>query len=99
MDDVLILVKQTKIQDEFHIQHNQEVERQIFCKVQSVSRSEFFSGGQNGLHPVFLFEVFPADYHSEPELIFHNVRYAIYRTFLKNADALELYAAQKGGIQ
>ncbi|MDE5769083.1 MAG: hypothetical protein K2H82_06830 [Oscillospiraceae bacterium] len=99
MDDVLILVKQEKIQDEFHIQHDQEKQRQIFCKVHSVSRTEFFSGGQNGLHPAFVFEIFPADYHSEPELIFHNVRYAIYRTFLKNADALELYAAQKGGIQ
>lgn len=99
MDDVLILVKQVKTLDELHIQHDQEIKHQIFCKVHSVSRSEFFAGGQNGLHPAFLFEVFPADYASEPELIFHDVRYAIYRTFLKNPDALELYAEQKGGVQ
>lgn len=99
MDDVLILVKQEKIRDELHVQHDREIQRQIFCKVRSVTRAEFFSGGQNGLHPALVFEVFPADYQSEPELIFHGMRYAIYRDFLKHADTLELYAEQKGGVQ
>lgn len=99
MDDVLILISQEKVQDELHVQHNQETRQQIFCKVSSASRAEFFAGGQSGISPAYRFEIFPADYAGETELEFHNHRYAVYRTFQKNEDVLELYVQQKGGVQ
>ena len=98
MDDVIILLTHTPVLDEDHVQKMQEQRRQIFCHVNSVQRAEFFSGGQSGLSPAFMFEVFPADYAGEQELEFHDVRYAVYRTFQRDADTLEVYAQREGGI-
>ena len=98
MDDVMILLQHKPELDENHVQKMQEQRRQIFCRVKSVNRSEFFAAGQSGLSPAFLFEVFPADYAGEQELEFHGVRYAVYRTFQRDADTLEVYAQREGGI-
>lgn len=99
MDDVLILISHEQKQDDCGVQRSQEQRRQIFCKVQSASRAEFFAGGQNGLSPEFQFTVFPADYAGEAELEFHGKRYAVYRTFRRSDDCLELYVQRKGGVQ
>lgn len=99
MDDVLFLISQEQVQDELYVQHSQEVRRRIFCQVDSVKRSEFFAAGQSGLSPEFCFIVFPLDYAGETELEFHEKRYAIYRTFQRDTDHLEIYVQRKGGVQ
>lgn len=71
--------------------------RPVFAKVGSVTRSEFFNAGRNGLNPEFVFSMFAADYHGETALTYNGEAYAVYRTYLKDGDYIELYAERKGG--
>ena len=56
------LIAVTRTQDDFGVWRESETSRQIFCQVDSITASEFFEGGRNGLNPEFRFRVFNADY-------------------------------------
>lgn len=71
--------------------------RTVFCNVNSVTRSEFFEAGRNGLNPEFVFTLFFGDYEGEHTLIYNGLAYAVYRTYRGRNDTLELYAERKGG--
>lgn len=73
--------------------------RTIFCDVTSVSRSEWFEAGRNGIKPEYRFVVNRYDYNGETECEFEGNRYGIYRTFAGRNDDLELYVEKKAGVQ
>lgn len=91
------LVTVTKTQDEYGIWRTSETTKKVFCQVDSVTQSEFFEAGRNGLNPEFRFTVFFGDYSNEPIVIYKGNRYAVYRTYLTRNDRLELYVERKGG--
>jgi hypothetical protein len=65
--------------------------------VGSITQSEFYEGGRNGLNPEYRFTVFFADYEDETIIEYKGKRYAVYRTYLARNDRLELYVERKGG--
>ena len=95
--DVIKLITVTRTQDEYGVWRSTESEKEIFCQVSSVTQSEFFEGGRNGLNPEFRFTVFFGDYSDEPIVIYKGNRYSVYRTYLGRNDRLELYVERKGG--
>lgn len=99
MDDVLILLgEESREKDEYGVWRVTRVSRQVFCKCDSVSRSEFFNGGRNGLNPEMRFTVFQGDYNGETECKYGDRSYAIYRTYhVPGTDYIELYVERKGG--
>ena len=98
MDDVLILIAQTQTQDARGVWLSTPSEKQVFCNVSSVSRTEFFDGGRNGLNPEFRFTVFHGDYSGERICGYRGKTYAIYRTYIvPGTDYIELYAERQGG--
>lgn len=97
MDDVIRLLTSTITKDDEGVQHTTVSGRDVFCKVQSVTRAEFFGAGRSGLNPEYVFTVFRGDYAGESLLDFHGRTYAIYRTYLTDDDYMELYAERKGG--
>ena len=49
--------------------------RQVFCEVKSVTRSEFYQAGQQGLHPSVVFVISnPMDYDGEKKLKWKDAR-------------------------
>ena len=73
--------------------------REVFAKVSSVSRSEFFAAGQAGFRPEYRFVVFPAEYRGENLCRYEGNLYAIYRTYqAPGSDELELYAQRETGV-
>ena len=94
---VITLIAQTNTQDSNGIWRTAETSRDVFCQVDSVTRSEFFEGGRNGLNPEFRFTMFFADYQDEEVLIYKDRAYAIYRTYIGKNDTIELYCERKGG--
>lgn len=97
-DDVLIFFETIKSQDKYGVWHETDNPRQVFCRVNSITRSEFYQSGRKGLNPEYEFTVFHGDYHGEKECQFHGDRYSIYRTYrIPGSDDLELYVARKGG--
>ena len=96
MDDVLNLIGVSKTQDDYGVWRMAETSKEVFCTVKSVSRSEFFDAGRNGLNPAYVFTIFGDDYDGEETVEFHGQRYGVYRTY-RAGDDMELYAERKGG--
>lgn len=95
-EDVILLVSIEQTQNAYGVWEKTETTRQVFCKVSSVSQSEFFEAGRNGLNPEWRFVVFGADYGDEETVIYKNKRYGVYRTY-RDGDFIELYVERKGG--
>ena len=95
-DDVLELVSTVQSQNAYGVWTQTETTRQVFCKVSSVSQSEFFEAGRNGLNPEWRFSMFAADYQGEETVIYNGKRYGVYRTY-RDGDFIELYVERKGG--
>lgn len=94
---VINLIKTEYVRDRNGVQRPQETIRQVFAQVRSVTSSEFFEGGRNGLNPEYRFTVFFADYEGERICEYQGNRYAIYRTYQERNDQLELYVERQGG--
>lgn len=109
MDDVINLVAQNGYYDKNKVYRTRRTSRQVFAKVESVSRSEFFDGGRIGLNPQLLFRVFKGDYEGESIIEYKGKTYSVYRTFdsqqssFRNSekellsDYIELYTERKVG--
>lgn len=99
MDDVISLIQETSEVDANFNAVGRTTARQVFCRTRSVSRSEFYAAGQQGLHPSLVVDVFRGDYQGERIAVFHSKEYAIYRTYLKlDEDSIELYLEEKAGV-
>ena len=98
MDDVLSLIAMTMANDKYGVQKPSYGFRRVYCKVLSVSRSEFFDAGRNGLNPEYKFTMFGGDYAGEQLCEYHGQTYSIYRTYrTPGTDTIELYVDRKGG--
>lgn len=98
MDDVIELVALTYEKNDYGVPIPTEQKREVYAKVRSVSRMEFFDGGRNGLNPQYVMDVFVGDYDGETVCEYAGKRYGIYRTYkAPDSDYMELYVEMKGG--
>lgn len=74
-----------------------ETRRTVYCDVRSVTQSEWFEGGRNGLNPEYRFTMFAPEYHGEQICEFNGNRYTIYRTYLERNEMIELYVQKEQG--
>lgn len=75
------------------------VEREIFARVSSVNRNEFFSAGAAGMRAEYQFTVFASEYQDEVTCEYEGKLYGIYRTYhVPGTDYLELYVQRKVGV-
>lgn len=81
--------------------------RPVYCNITSVTGTEWFSGGQNGLRPEYRVTMFRYDYQGEKAAniggcmdgceVRGGIDYSIYRTYFRNNDELELYLERRIG--
>lgn len=98
LQDMITLRSSVTEKDEYGVTRTTYEGREVYAKVESVSASEFFNGGQNGLKPEFRFIVNAWEYADEPELIYQDRVYSIYRVYRSSLDRAELYAERKAGV-
>lgn len=104
MDDVIRLAKITYTTDEVGNQIPEEITRVVFCRVRSVTRSEFYQAAKTGLQPeiVFVLSTY-RDYEGEPEILYvdwtgKEKRYSVLRTYRSpDSEELELTATERLG--
>lgn len=96
MTDVIQLIKQTVSTSTYGIEEMTETEREVFCRVDSITQTEFYQAADTQINPEYRFTVFFGDYEGEMLLAFNDSRYSIYRTY-RTGDDLELYAERKVG--
>ncbi len=97
MDDVIYLCLTEKEQDETGVTHEVIHKRRVFCKVESVTRSEYYNAGRAGLNPEFQITMFAGDYEGEAIAEYNGKTYTIYRVYRRNVDYMELYIERRGG--
>lgn len=95
--DVISLIETLTEQDELGVWQKRYSTRQVFCQVESISQREFYEAGRNGLNPEFKFILFFGDYQNESIVMYKGQTYAVYRTYQRKDDLLELYCERKGG--
>lgn len=87
--DVIELIKETPSVHGVFEEPIQET-RTVFCEVRSVSRSEWYSAQAQNIQADIIFVLsVDADYEAEKELIYHNQKYRVIRTYI-NDDGIEL---------
>ena len=96
MTDILTLVAQTISTDQYGNEVATEVEKQVFCEVDSITQTEFYQAADTELNPEYRFTIFFGDYDGQPIVIYNGVRYSIYRSY-RTGDDLELYVERKIG--
>lgn len=95
--DIVNLYADTITYDEYGVARKSRTERQVFCKVDSVTRAEFFDAGRQGLNPEYRITMFYGDYSGETVLGYKGRFYSVYRTYQAKTDIIELYVERQGG--
>ena len=96
--NVIKLIKETCTKDSIGQYVPTESERQVYCDVRSVTRTEWFDAGRDGMQPAYVFYMFGPDYEGEKIIEFDGKRYGVYRTYIGRNEIIELYTEEKGGI-
>lgn len=97
-DDVLTLLSTKYEQNEYGVPIETVQERNVFCQVYSITRSEFFGSGREGLNPEYEFRMFAGDYQGEKLCMYEGKQYSIYRKYqVPGEDYIELYVERKAG--
>ena len=100
MDDVIKLISVSYTTDKYGNQIEKKTERQVFCKVGSVGRTEFYNAAQADMHPSFVFTLSHyKDYQNEKELAYTDWNgverhYTITRTYI-TGDRIDLTAEER----
>lgn len=100
MDDVIKLISKSYTVDEYGNQIETPTYRQVFCKVNSVVRTEFYNAAQANMHPSYVFTLSHyKDYHNEPALKYTDWTgvertYTITRTYVYG-DHIDLTAEER----
>lgn len=96
--EVIKLIAETTTLDEILQEVKTYTEREVYAQVRSISRSEWFDAGRNGLKPDIAFIMKKYDYNGEKIVKWDGELYGVYRTFLGRGQRIELYCEKKGGI-
>ena len=92
------LISKSYTKDDYGVMRATEATTEVFCDVTSVSASEWFEGGRNGLNPEKRVKMFLYDYAGEKVVEIDDVRYSVYRTFVVR-DEIELYLEKRKGVE
>ena len=100
MNDVIKLQATTYTTDAYGNEIPETVSRQVFCDVQSVTRSEWYDASQQGLRLSCVFRISNyVDYRGEPTVLYtdwtgQECEYTVVRTY-RSGDAIELTCAER----
>ena len=93
----IALLKTTYTQDDLGEWGETSEEVNVFAYVSSVTMSEFYQAGLQGMKPEYRFLIWQTEYSGEELLKYGDNIYSIYRTYLRDDGRIELYVTLKKG--
>lgn len=69
----------------------------VFATIESVSASEFYNAGLQGLKPEYRAVIYMVEYNGEELVELFGKIYNVYRTYRRNDGRIELYLNEKKG--
>lgn len=82
-NDVIYLLSTKVIYDEYGVPKKQTTERKVYANQLSISATEFYNAGVQGLKPERQFEIYSYEYADETQLLYGGKKYRIIRTQVK----------------
>lgn len=98
MDVKIKLISSMFQNDEYGVGRKTEEVREVFADVKTVTQTEWFNGGRNGLNPAYKMVLYAFEYNDEQTIEYSGKRYNVYRTFQPNPDKIELYCQKEAGV-
>ena len=100
MDSVAILITQSYEEDSIGQMITKDAnKREIPIHIKAITRSEFYSAGQAGISPEFIFLTAAVNYNNEKVIEFCGNRYSVYRVYnVPESDDVELYLQKASGV-
>lgn len=95
---VITLCSATYTEDDLGQKIPTWTERNVFGNTTSVSGSEWYEAGRNGIKAELRVTMFRYDYEGETECIVDGIRYGIYRTYIGKGENIDLYLERKAGV-
>ena len=90
--DVIQLIRENRTGHGVHEAVTEEA-RTVFCTVQSVTRSEYYTALNAGIMPEFVFKLTLAeDYQRERFLRYKGQKFRVVRTYVTQDDGIEITA-------
>lgn len=96
--DVITLIAETFTADDLGQEIAQEITREVFCNVASISRAEWYEAGRDNLKPEYKITMFAPEYNGERIAEYNGARYGVFRTYLAKNETIELYLESKAGV-
>lgn len=97
--DVIYLVNFDHQQDKNGVWKKTEVKTEVYCDVRSITQTEWFNAGRNGIeHPSFVFVMNRNEYAGQEAVEYNGQLFGVYRTYMAKNENLELYCEAKGGL-
>lgn len=91
------LVTTVYSQNEYGVMIPNETEKRVYADITSVTGTEWFEGGRNGINPEYRMRMFAPDYEGEEVLKYNDIYYTVYRTYKARNDIIELYVEKRKG--
>jgi len=95
---VLTLISKTYTSDSIGQKIATDTERNVYCNISSISGTEWFEAGRNGIKAECRVTMFAPDYNGETECKIGTVKYGIYRTYKGKNETIDLYLERKAGV-
>ena len=97
--NVITLIKYKHIKKADGTFEKTEIGSEVYCDVRSISQTEWFNAGRNGIeHPAFVFVINRNEYAGQEAVKFNGQTFGVYRTYAAKNENLELYCEAKGGL-
>lgn len=96
MDGIATLINQTFTQDSIGQYVPTETSTDIYVRESSITRSEWYNAGRQGLNPDLLLLTPRCNYDGQKIIEYRGKRYSVYRTYTEGEE-IELYLTEKGG--
>lgn len=93
----LITVVSTEKKDSNGYRIDREEKKEVFCKVKSPGRSEFYAAMKSDMKVSKIFIVSDIDYAGETELIYDGQRYKVEKEYPAGLDEIELTCSKVEG--
>lgn len=85
------------VQDELGQWTETQTKTDVFAIVSSVTMSEFFQAGMQGMKPEYRMTVWMNEYGGQENLEYNEKNYTIYRTYRRDDGRIELYVTERKG--
>lgn len=88
--DVIYLITETARKHGVH-ETVTDTERMVYCTVNSVTRTEYYTALNVGIEPSYVFTLAMAEEYKGERLVkFHGQKYRVVRTYITDDDSIEI---------